>query len=385
MKKVSYQYNKQRGAYSVSYRFPKEEDYLLYQKGEIDKLVYPLNKKRWVKGEKNNSKVLRKVLSIVEDIEKQLYEIEKKVWLSDEITKAKSPKQLEYTIIAFINSLNIRPKTVSYYKDATNNFLKFLAAEYPKIKLISQLKENHLKNFLSYGREKGWSVKFIYEQAAFLKRFTREYCLEEKEYIATDPFRKVKPERVNKFINRRHSLSTKDLEIYISIFEKELEGKYKYYAHIALMLPFCGLRRKEIINLTWSNVKEYKKQIYLAPVASKTDQGVVRPAVLRKQGVVYLPEKPQSAAADDYIFPEQCRNSDGHNVYKFIKRRLIKYGLGEHCLHSLRHTYGTNLIKDGMPVPFVKEAMGHRSISTTEIYLHTKAADVASAMKKIEE
>jgi len=39
-------------------------------------------------------------------------------------------------------------------------------------------------------------------------------------------------------------------------------------------------------------------------------------------------------------------------------------------LHSLRHTYATHLLEEGLNIVTLKELLGHAEITTTMIYLH---------------
>ena len=53
--------------------------------------------------------------------------------------------------------------------------------------------------------------------------------------------------------------------------------------------------------------------------------------------------------------------------------------------HSLRHTFGTVLCDRGVPVPYVKELLGHEDISSTMVYVHSTPAALRAAVKKLQE
>ncbi|WP_430933622.1 tyrosine-type recombinase/integrase [Saccharicrinis sp. 156] len=45
--------------------------------------------------------------------------------------------------------------------------------------------------------------------------------------------------------------------------------------------------------------------------------------------------------------------------------------------HSLRHSFASHLIENGVDIKIIQELMGHHSLKTTEIYSHV-------VMKKLE-
>jgi site-specific recombinase XerD len=54
-----------------------------------------------------------------------------------------------------------------------------------------------------------------------------------------------------------------------------------------------------------------------------------------------------------------------------MRETLKKTGIKKDVsLHSLRHSYATHLLEDGVSILSIKELLGHANITTTMIYLH---------------
>ena len=74
----------------------------------------------------------------------------------------------------------------------------------------------------------------------------------------------------------------------------------------------------------------------------------------------------------DQVFLSINETAVAQNSVRYIfKRCLKKAGLREMRLHDLRHSYASLLLSQGTSPVYVKEQMGHFSISiTVDIYGH---------------
>lgn len=59
-----------------------------------------------------------------------------------------------------------------------------------------------------------------------------------------------------------------------------------------------------------------------------------------------------------------------------LKKTPIKKDVN---LHSLRHSYATHLLEQGVNIVTLKELLGHVDITTTMIYLHVAQCDLVKA------
>jgi len=66
-------------------------------------------------------------------------------------------------------------------------------------------------------------------------------------------------------------------------------------------------------------------------------------------------------------------------------RAVAKAGIEDLHFHDLRHTFGSRLAQMGTPLTQIKELMGHRTIKTTERYIHHYPADLRPCMKSLDD
>ena len=73
---------------------------------------------------------------------------------------------------------------------------------------------------------------------------------------------------------------------------------------------------------------------------------------------------------DDLVFgnPHTGRPLDGAALLRAFQRTLKAAGVRQVRFHDLRHTFGTRMAAQGVPMRTLQEWMGHRDLSTTAIY-----------------
>ena len=134
-----------------------------------------------------------------------------------------------------------------------------------------------------------------------------------------------------------------------------------------------GARRGEILALRWSDIQDGRAII----TRSLTQTKQLLEFKSTKNGEAARRESagvgPDYRADLDLIFA----NPDGtplrpNSVSAVVSLLFRRLGLPKGAsLHSLRHSHGSHLVADGVPLPVVSERLGHSSIRTTvEAYAH---------------
>lgn len=158
--------------------------------------------------------------------------------------------------------------------------------------------------------------------------------------------------------------SVKEVQLFIDTLPT-----LKQKTMVALMYS-AGLRVGEVCNLKCSDILRSSMRIHISQTKSRSE----RYAILSQKSLDMLNEYWYADRPSGWLFPAKFDSSKacktavlGRQVMEHRERLGLNPKLN--C-HSFRHAFGTHLYEAGTDLLTIKELLGHKSLSSTVIYVH---------------
>ncbi|MBI5661754.1 MAG: site-specific integrase [Ignavibacterium album] len=136
----------------------------------------------------------------------------------------------------------------------------------------------------------------------------------------------------------------------------------------------CGLRISEAVNLKISDVDSSAMTIKIVNAKGKNDRIVMLSKKLLKLLREYFKEyKPKT-----YLFEGQSGEKySARSIQQIFNNTVNKVRIKKKVtVHSLRHSFASHLLDSGTDIRFIQELLGHKHLSTTQIYTHINPTSV---------
>lgn len=130
----------------------------------------------------------------------------------------------------------------------------------------------------------------------------------------------------------------------------------------------CGLRCAEVRQLRLADVDTERGMIHVHQGKGNKDRCLPMGSMLERGIKAYIEaEKPRH-----YLFEGNDGNALSQRGAQWVISQAVKKAgiVKEVSLHTLRHTYATHLLEQGVNILAIKELLGHAHIETTMVYLH---------------
>ncbi len=256
-----------------------------------------------------------------------------------------------------------------------------IATEFPGLS-AEHIDTHHLHSLLKWITEMELSVATQARVLSGIKSFFGYLVLE--EVIRKDPTELLEAPKLKRTLPSVLSVNEMG-QLFASIDHSTPEGQ-RNRAMLEVMYS-CGLRVSELITLKLSGLyldvgfvkvigKGNKER--LVPIGDEASKQV---SLYREHVRVHVPVK---QGQEDFVFLNRRGSSLSRvMVFLFLKDLAKKAGITTNIHpHTLRHSFATHLVEGGADLRAVQEMMGHRSITTTEIYTHLDRAYLRSTLEK---
>lgn len=290
--------------------------------------------------------------------------------------------------IVFLQSEeNKSPLTVDSYKRSLSLFSDLAGITSPEE--VSKGVLRHFKSGLHMYRTKNGkelSVRTKNHHLTVLRAFLRYLIAEEEMDV-------YPPDRVTRFKEEQRQVKVlfiEELERLLSQPDTTTKQGLRDSAILELFFS-TGLRLTELRSLNRKDVNFQTREISV-----RGKRGKIRLVFVSDRAADAL--KNYLDARMDHITPLFIRSFDQAvnamppgeeyrlsriSIYNIVKKYALQTGIvSDPSPHTLRHSFATDLLRNGADLRSVQELLGHKDLSTTQIYTHVTNPQLKEVHKK---
>jgi integrase len=149
-----------------------------------------------------------------------------------------------------------------------------------------------------------------------------------------------------------------------------------------------GLRKMELTMLEWNDIDFDEKLLF---VWNKPEYGYhtknYEPRSVPINGDCFealLAQRNMVQGTSENVFPNSFGNPRRNNLYRDLKVCYKRAGINGANVHSLRHTFCTQLARRNVPVQKIMKLAGHKDIATTMIYVNLVNEDLRDSVEMLD-
>jgi integrase/recombinase XerC len=245
-----------------------------------------------------------------------------------------------------------------------------------------ELTSLELRGYVSALHEAGYAKSSVARRLASMRSFFR--FAQREGLVETNPAKPLRTPRRNRKLP--HFLTNDEIGRLLDAPPQSDPQGLRDRAILETMYS-AGLRVSEAVGLNdgdvdWENgiarIRGKGKRERLAPVGSYAQQALQTWLAAR----TLSPREPQGREAPVFV-NRFGRRLTTRSVGRMLEKYLQATGLDDRTTpHTLRHSFATHLLDRGADIRSVQELLGHKSLTTTQIYTHVSTAGLREAYEK---
>ena len=262
---------------------------------------------------------------------------------------------------------SLSAKTVSAYRQDLAKLIQYLDENRPDLSLETVDTET-VRDFLQ--TQQHLSASSQARMISGLRTFYRYLLVEER--IEKNPLDLVDSPKMKRKLPQVPSFE--EIEAMEKSFDLSFPEQFLNKAIIELMYS-CGLRVSEVVSMPVSGLHLDEGFISVIGKGNKerlVPIGKYATRLIKEYLEGYRPKLHPKKKESQYLFlNRRGGRMTREMVFLIVKKAAADAGIRKNVSpHSLRHAFATHLMEGGADLRSVQEMLGHKNITTTEIYTH---------------
>jgi site-specific recombinase XerD len=196
--------------------------------------------------------------------------------------------------------------------------------------------------------------------------------------ILKNDWERIKIKRPKKVQKLPVVLSMGEVERLISVI-----NNLKHKAMVMLLYS-AGLRRTELLQIKPTDIDSESMKIHVRQGKGKKDRfTILSPKCLDLLRLHYKLNRPKT-----YLFEPQGnkgRTMSATSLKNIITKNAQKANIKKEVSpHTLRHSFATHMLEEGVNIKLIQRFLGHTSLRTTSVYLHLTNIDLTKVKSPLE-
>jgi integrase/recombinase XerD len=277
-------------------------------------------------------------------------------------------------ITQFLNFLavekNASNNTIAAYRNDLAQFQKFASCDGSKP--WTAIRGESVMGFVQDMREREYKDATVARKVAAVKSFFGFLAAE--GLVDNDPTEQLKSPQVGKSLPRALSMQEVD-ELLEQPARRNTPEARRDKAMLELLYA-TGLRVTELVSLDVSDIALESVPVTVRCMGKGERERVLplhqRPVDELRQYIFHVRPRLVRNRREPALFVNRRGERLTRQGFWLILKNYAREAHLDKAItpHTLRHTYATHMLSGGMPLRNVQDALGHASISTTQIYTH---------------
>ncbi len=152
---------------------------------------------------------------------------------------------------------------------------------------------------------------------------------------------------------------------------------------ILMMIYSAGLRLNEVIYLKLADIDRARMTVRVREGKGRVD----RYSLLSKTALATLDHYIRYHKPVSWLFPGTCPEKplSPTSIQKMFQAARDRAGITKPAsVHTLRHSFATHLVEAGCGLHHVQLLLGHKSPTTTGIYLHVSRKNLTAVVSPLD-